>query len=270
MAMNNRLAGHTNSYHSYSLEEALQGIAAAGYRFVELSAVRGWTEHVPLDADARMLGRIQRMMNQLGLIAVSLSGHSDLTTGDGLRDGLAALDLCERMGIDIMNTAIGGHYSENEDEAAFMGNIGTLADAAAERDIMLGIEIHGDITSSGRKSIPVLQKINRPNVRVNYDTANVEFYDDGTKAVDDLPQTVPYLVHCHVKDHIGGPREWNFPAPGEGQIDWRRVLEILEQGGYTGPISVEVEFSGEPWPSLAEVNRSMKSAYQHLTSLGLS
>lgn len=134
---------------------------------------------------------------------------------------------------------------------------------------MLGIEIHGDITSSGRKSIPVIEKIGRQNVRVNYDTANIEFYDGGTRAVDDLPATIPYLVHLHAKDHIGGAREWNFPAPGEGQIDWTAILSILEKGGYSGPISVEIEFKGEPWPDLNEVNRAMKSAYQHLSSLGL-
>ena len=270
MAMNNRLAGHTNSYHTYGLDDALEGIAAAGYRFVELTAVRGWTEHVPLDADAKTLGNIQRKLNRLNLVPASLSGHSDLTTKEGLQDGLLALDLCERMGIALMNTAIGGHSSHDENEAAFMENIGRLADAAADRDIMLGIEVHGDITSSGKKSIPIIDKIGRANVRVNYDTGNVEFYDGGTKAVDDLPVTVPYLVHFHAKDHIGGARHWNFPAPGEGQVDWRRVLEILNEGGYAGPISVEVEFSGEPWPSLQEVNRSMKSAYQHLSSLGLS
>ena len=47
--MQNPLAGHTNSYHTYSEDEALAGIAAAGYRYVELSAVPGWTEHVDLD-----------------------------------------------------------------------------------------------------------------------------------------------------------------------------------------------------------------------------
>jgi L-ribulose-5-phosphate 3-epimerase len=147
VAFRNRLGGHSNSYHTYSLEEALEGIAAAGYKFVELSAVRGWTEHVPLEADAKTLGRIQRMMNKLGLISLSLSGHSDLTTKDGLKDGLKAVDLCERMGIEIMNTAIGGHYSESEDEDAFMGNIHELADYAAARDILLGIEIHGESQS---------------------------------------------------------------------------------------------------------------------------
>ena len=71
MTYKNRLGGHTNTYHTYSLEEALEGIAAAGYRYVELTAVRGWTEHVPLEADAKTLGGIQRMMNQLGLVAIS-------------------------------------------------------------------------------------------------------------------------------------------------------------------------------------------------------
>lgn len=269
MAMKNRLAGHTNSYHTYSLDEALEGIAAAGYRFVELSAVRGWTEHIPLDADAKTLSLIQRKLNQLGLVPTGLSGHSDLTTKTGLEDGLLALDLCDRMGIDLMVTAIGGHSSHDEDEAAFMEHIGVLAQAAADRQVMLGIEVHGDITSSGRKAIPIIEKIGRPNVRVTYDTANIEFYDGGTKAVEDLPATVPYLVNMHAKDHVGGARQWNFPAPGEGEIDWRQVLAILSKGGYGGPMSVEIEFSGLPWPSLEEVNRSMKSAYRYLSSFGL-
>jgi L-ribulose-5-phosphate 3-epimerase len=269
MTYKNRLGGHTNTYHTYSLEEALEGISAAGFRFVELTAVRGWTEHVPLEADAKTLGGIQRMMNQLGLVAISLSGHSDLTTRDGLDLGLQALELCERLGIDIMNTAIGGHYSEQEDEEAFMGNIHGLADAAAARDIRLGIEIHGEITGSGKAARGVLQRINRDNVLINYDTANVEFYG-GVKAVDDLPEALPKLVHCLLKDKRGEGRVWDFPAIGEGLVDFRRVLEILDRGGFKGPMSVEIEFDGKEWPPLAEVDRAMKTSYHTLASLGLS
>jgi hypothetical protein len=32
MTFRNRLGGHSNSYHTYSLEDALEGIAAAGYK----------------------------------------------------------------------------------------------------------------------------------------------------------------------------------------------------------------------------------------------
>jgi L-ribulose-5-phosphate 3-epimerase len=192
-----------------------------------LSAVRGWTEHVPLEADAKTLGRIQRMMNKLGLMSLSLSGHSDLTTKDGLKDGLKAVDLCERMGIEMMNTAIGGHYSESEDEEAFMGNIHELADYAAARDILLGIEIHGEITKSAAAAIPVLQRIDRKYVLINYDTANAEFYG-GVDPAADLKVALPKLVHCHLKDKRGEGRVWDFPAIGEGHIDFKTVLDTME------------------------------------------
>ena len=268
MGLRNRLGGHSNSYHTYSLEEALEGIAAAGYKFVELSAVRGWTEHVPLEADAKTLGQIHRMMNRLGLTSLSLSGHSDLTTKDGLKDGLKAVDLCERMGIGIMNTAIGGHYSESEDEEAFMGNIHELADYAAARDILLGIEIHGEITRSAAAAMPVLDRIDRKNVLINYDTANAEFYG-GVDPVADLKAALPKLVHCHLKDKRGEGRVWDFPAIGEGHINFEAVLDTMESGGFKGPLSVEIEFKGDPWPPLAEVNRAMKASRNKLASLGL-
>jgi len=88
MKMKNRLGGHTNSYHTYSLEEALEGIAAAGFKYVELISARGWTEHVSLDADAKSLGKIQRMLHKLDLIPMSLSGTADLTTKEGVQWGM--------------------------------------------------------------------------------------------------------------------------------------------------------------------------------------
>src|SRR6478736_7629491 len=103
--MRNALAGHTNSFHTYSREEALAGIAEAGYRHVELTAVEGWTEHVDLDADA---GELRARLAHYGLEPVVLSGHSDLTTADGLAYGIKAVQWCADYGLPVMNTAIGG------------------------------------------------------------------------------------------------------------------------------------------------------------------
>ena len=86
--MPNPLAGHTNTYHTYSFDEALAGIAEAGYSAVELSAVPGWTEHVDLDADP---GEVRRKLDDYGLEPVSLTAHSDLTTRDGLEHGIKAV-----------------------------------------------------------------------------------------------------------------------------------------------------------------------------------
>jgi L-ribulose-5-phosphate 3-epimerase len=262
--VNNPLAGHTNSYHTYGFDEALRGIATAGFEHVELTAVPGWTEHVQLNGTDEVRGKLA----EHGLTAVSLSGHSDLTTREGLEHGIKAVRWAADYGIPIVNTAVGGHASKEESEQAFLQNIGELADAAEEAGVVVALEIHGDIMASGRKTLPLLEKIGRESVKVNYDTANVEFYS-GDKAVDDLEAIAPHLAHVHLKDTVGGKGVWNFGAIGSGSVDFTRVLEILDRAGYSGPLSVELEFEGEPWPPLEEVDEAMRRSYEHLRGLGL-
>jgi L-ribulose-5-phosphate 3-epimerase len=263
--MQNPLAGHTNTYHTYGLEEALEGIAGAGYRHVELTAVPGWTEHVRLNGS----DELRRQLDAHGLTPVSISAHSDLTTREGLEHGVKAVRWAADYGIPIVNTAIGGHASQDEDERAFLQNIGELADVAEQAGVVVALEIHGDIMASGAKTLPLLERIGRDSIKVNYDTANVEFYS-GDLAVDDLGQVAPHLAHVHLKDTTGGKGNWNFPALGTGTVDFARVLEILERADYSGSFSVELEFQGEPWPSLADVNEAMRRSYEHLRGLGLS
>jgi L-ribulose-5-phosphate 3-epimerase len=265
MRFQNRLAGNTNSYHSYGLNQALEGIAEAGFKYVELSAVRGWTEHVPLDADSEALGRIREALEVNRLDPVSLGGHSDLSTREGMQRGLKALDLCERLGIGIMITAA-GHEGGGD---SFLANIRRLADRAAVNNIMLAIEVAGDMAPTGAAAANVVERVERSNVFVNYDTANVEYYG-GVRAVDDLPEIVGRLGHVHLKDKRGGKGVWDFPAIGEGHVDFPAVLEILANGGFTGPMSVEVEFLNDPWPPLADVHRAMRSSYERLSLFGLS
>jgi len=68
--------GHTNSYHTYSHDEALEGIAAAGFKHVELSASGAWRS----TSTSRPTRASSAEADGLRLEPVSLSGHSDLTT----------------------------------------------------------------------------------------------------------------------------------------------------------------------------------------------
>jgi L-ribulose-5-phosphate 3-epimerase len=212
---------------------------------------------------------VRSKLDGYGLEAVSLSGHSDLTTREGLEHGVKAVRWAADYGLPIMNTAVGGHQSADENEAAFLGNIDLLADAAEDLGVVVALEIHGDIMASSKETLPLLEKIGRDSVKVNYDTANVEYYS-GDTAVEDLPKIAPHLAHVHLKETTGGKGNWNFPAIGEGSVDFARVIEILRGAGYTGPYSVEIEFQGEPWPSLEDVDSAMRRSYEHLRGLGLS
>lgn len=260
------LAGHANSFHTYSFDQALGGIAEAGYAHVELSAIEGWTPHVDLDASP---AAIRSALAAYGLTATVLSAHSDLTTPEGVAHAIKAVRWCAAYGIPVMNTAIGGHAGQTESEPAFLAHIGAIADAAASEGVDVALEIHGDIMSSGAQALPLLQRIAHPRIKVAYDTANCEFYA-GVTAAADLPAVLPYLVNVHVKDKRGGMGEWDFPAAGDGHVDFRAVLAALDAGGYTGPLSVEIEFQGEPWPPLAAVIDAMRRARVHLNGLGVT
>jgi sugar phosphate isomerase/epimerase len=258
-----RVGGHSNTYHTRSAEEAWAGIAAAGYRTVELTAVLGWTEHVDLDADPA--GLYARLAHY-GLEPTVLSAHSDLTTDDGVEYALKAIAWAATNGIGVMSTAIGGHSSQEESESAFLAGIGRIAEAADAAGVDVALEIHGDIMATGARTVPLLQRIDHPRIKVAYDTANCEFYGD-TKAVDDLHTMLPYLANVHLKDKRGGKAVWDFPEPGAGHVDFAAILGVLGDGGYDGPASVEIEFDGS-WPDAAGIDASMKAGRDHLVACG--
>ena len=53
------IAVNSNCYHGYSIEEAVAGIKAAGFKYIELTATKGWTEHVFPDMPFERLLAIQ-------------------------------------------------------------------------------------------------------------------------------------------------------------------------------------------------------------------
>jgi sugar phosphate isomerase/epimerase len=258
-----RVGGHSNTYHTRSAEEAWAGIAAAGYRTVELTSVLGWTEHVDLDADPAAL---YARLAHYGLEPTVLSAHSDLTTDDGVEYAIKAIGWAATNGIPVMNTAIGGHSSQEENESAFLDGIGRVAAAAETAGVDVALEIHGDIMATGALTVPLLDKIGQPRIKVAYDTANCEFYGD-TKAVDDLHTMLPYLANVHLKDKRGGKAVWDFPEPGGGHVDFAGILAVLRDGGYDGPASVEIEFDGT-WPDQAGIDAVMKAGRDHLVACG--
>lgn len=268
--MADRLAVSTNTYHSYSLEEALAGIAAAGFTSVELSSVPGWTEHVPRNASDAELKRIGELVASHGLTAISLSGHSDLASDAGTAEFRKALHIAKVLGIRYVTTSTGGHDASSEgtieeQRERFLDVIRPLADEAVADGIQICLETHGGVSATGVLAAELVLAIDRPNVGINYDTANVIFYGS-VRPEDDIGSAAIRITHLHIKDQIGGPGVWNFPAIGTGEVDFAPIFEALNAVGFTGPCSIELEFQGEPWPPLEEIQEALVQSRSFLRS----
>lgn len=262
------LAVATNSFHTWPLEDALAGIAAAGFSSVELASIPGWTEHVPRDPPEAAIARIQALLNRHHLTATALTGDSDLTTDEGAEAFRKALRVCAALGISHITTCTGGHRDTTAEtlaaqRAAFLLRIGPLADEAAATGIAICLETHGGLLATGEMAAALAKRIDKPNVGINYDTGNVIYYGD-TRPEEDIEAAAPYIRHLHLKDQIGGKGVWNFPPIGAGDVDFVPIFARLRRAGVQVQASIELEFQGEPWPSLHEITAALIESRQFL------
>ncbi len=76
-----------------------------------------------------------------------------------------------------------------------------------------------------------------------------------------------YLATMEVKDHNGAFETWNFPALGEGVIDFPSVFKVLRAHNYTGPITIEVEgVKGVEW-SLEDKKKALEASVAYLRGI---
>ena len=117
----------------------------------------------------------------------------------------------------------------------------SLAEYAKTKGATIAVE---DLprTCIGRDSSEILSLISvHPLLRVCFDTNHLlgEDIDAFIRAVGDK------IVTTHISDYdFINERHW---LPGEGQIDWVRLKNLLSAEGYNGPWVYELGLSGSNW-----------------------
>ena len=262
--------GSTIVFAPYTIDEALEGLAEAGYRACEIGAVKGWFEHIDPDTvSAAEIDRIRRKLNDLGITPVSLSGHAQLQTEEGAARFGRAIDIAAALDMQIVNTYTGDAKSENERKAYF-ANVAELCDRAERLGLKIGMETDSNMLPTAEIGVAILDRIDRPEVLgFNYDPGNVVYYA-GADPLIDLRFALPRLVHFHFKDKIGGQGVFNFPPPGDGELDMTGLLAILDEAGYSGPISAEVEFDEGGWPDYEACRAAARRSVENLRGMGLN
>ena len=129
-----------------------------------------------------------------------------------------------------------------------------LGDTAGELGVTLALETHKGPTQNAAAMLALMSEVDHPHVRLNFDTGNIAYYNDGVDPCDELEQVKHLVRNVHLKDNRGGFEDWYFPALGDGgSVDFTRVRRILDGVGFPGPYTIEIEgIGGEPEPGLDE------------------
>lgn len=268
--MDKRIIGvNSNCYHGFSVEESLEGIAAAGFHYVELTATKGWTEHVFPDQSFQQLCRVKDQMEALDLTPFAMSGHCNLMDPQRLPDFVMNMRLAHFFGCDYIVSSIGEAHLEDlatSSNERLADNIRELVPSLEKYGLRLVLELHGD-HATGTVMKEIVDLVGSPLVKINYDTANCVFYGN-VDAAEDMDTCLSEIAYLHLKDKAGERNAWNFPALGEGYVDFPTIFQKLDQAKNNAPLSVEIEFTPAGPRNLAEVHEAVRNSAAYLKSHG--
>jgi inosose dehydratase len=151
-----------------------------------------------------------------------------------------------------------------------VGNLRRLGDTAAGQGVTLALETHEGPTQNATAMLALMAEVAHPNVRLNFDTGNIAYYNPGADPVAELDRVKHLVRNVHVKDNRGRFEDWYFPALGDGgAVDFVRVREILDGVGFTGPYTIEIEgIGGEPELGVEARQERVARSVQHLRACG--
>ncbi|HSB81508.1 MAG TPA: sugar phosphate isomerase/epimerase [Candidatus Methylomirabilis sp.] len=226
------------AFDGYSLEQALDELAALGVRFVEPASVDRVFQHlVEADFCEVRAAWLRDEMARRSLSCLSLSAHVDLTQTDSTDRFLRRLEFAHAIGARIVNTIAGPAGNLK----GFQATIPAIAKRAADLGIVVALENHGDLVDRGRQIVEFVQAVGSPAIRANYDTGNAWYYArGGLNPVEELAEVAPVVAHVHLKAPRMDDGMMRWVALGEGVLDLPAVGRVLREHLPGVPVSIEL------------------------------
>jgi sugar phosphate isomerase/epimerase len=230
-----RVLASTTSHKTESLPSTLEVFSKLGLRDLELNLHHLFEEGVPV-------GVVEKALAAGGQRVWIVSGgwcdffqpppQVDETFKSVDRQAAIVRTLCaERLRLFF------GRLTREEYSARSLEIISTNLRRLADRyhDIEFVFENHDGASLRPEICREVLERVDRPNIRMNFDPINFELA--GVNGLEALRTLLPLIGHVHLKGLEGG----EFCEFGAGDVDLIPVLRSLLEAGYQGSFTVEYE-----------------------------
>lgn len=160
------------------------------------------------------------------------------------------------------------HAGETPHEEAF-ALLRQVGDIVADHGLFLAMETHEDLCENGDKAAANLAAIDHPAIGWNLDTANVYYYNEDVNVVEEARKAAQFVRSLHAKDTPGGYHDPNFPNLGQGIVDFAGVAAVLDEVGFVGPWTMELEGVAGSANSVDLMEANVRECVAHLRGLGV-
>jgi sugar phosphate isomerase/epimerase len=141
-----------------------------------------------------------------------------------------------------------------------------MSDVAASFGVSLCVKAHvGASIYNTPTTLRAMQEIQSPGFGIDMDPSHI--YRSGENPEEALLKVVSRVKHIHIRDcieRVGSPGTPANQACGRGNIDLFAYSKAMVDGGYSGPVCLEVIGAGKL--SLPEVSIIAAESYGYLNA----
>ena len=229
-------------FGGFDFATAAKHIKMAGYDGVEISAIKGMCEHLELDRWREQAKELRQIVADVGLEFLSMEEAA--LDEDRL---MMAFEAGAEIGIPVVNIGPGGKSDVEEDFQRQTDMIAKMAQKAEPFGVTLCCKAHvGGSIYNTPTTLRAIGKITSPAFGVDMDPSHI--YRAGENPADALKPVLSRTKHIHIRDCKGaGPSPGAPPdqACGRGDIDLFAYCRVMVEGGYDGPVCLEVIGAGQ-------------------------
>jgi len=261
-----QLAAHTFGFTwQESAEAALEAIAAAGFRHVQLMATPPHFD--PWRSDTARTARLRDVIERhgLGLLAGDLAS-SDINLASASPDVVAfSIDAyrrliarCAELGAAAVCVGSGRRHAllakaNDRLMESFRPAFREIVAEARRHGLAVALENHPQgLLADARAIRGFVEAEGHGDVTVIYDVANAVAI--GEDPVEGLATLAPHLGIVHLSD--SPPGQWRHDPVGSGAIDFGVIGRELKRQGYKGPVVLEI-LSETPLQGLLDGTRRL-------------
>jgi sugar phosphate isomerase/epimerase len=224
------------AWTKWSYDDALDGVAAAGYKLTGLLSTHKGEAFTSADATPEYLDDLKKRITKRGL-AVNMTAirfRPEAPLADNIADLHKQIANAARLGIKFMLTF------GVDNPAQYESFYRLMADAAAEAEkhsVRIAMKPHGGSSGASEEILRCIEKVGHSNFTIWYDAGNIIYYT-GKDPVKELEPVARYVTGFCAKD-CPGPKGEVMSQFGTGKVDFKAVFAKLKSAGFNGPIMVE-------------------------------
>jgi sugar phosphate isomerase/epimerase len=239
----------------WSYDDALDGIAAAGYKVTGLLSGQRGEAFTSSAATPEYLEALRKRIAQRGLVVnmTAIRFRPEAALDENIADVRKQIENAARLELKFLLTF---GVDKPEDYEKFYRLMADAAAQAEKRGLRLVLKPHGGGSGASEEILRCLDKVAHPNFKIWYDAGNIIYYT----GKDPLAELEP------IARHVTGFCAKDCPAPkgevmsqfGTGKVDFKAVFAKLKLAGFNGPIMVEgvkVGATAEETTANARANR---------------